>query len=102
VRWFNSRVFGRARPRLRFQVLPLTEAILDLARAGMGLAILSEWIASPHLAKGDLVMRRLTSGPLERPWRIAWRREIGDAAHRLLSAIQATAPKGAQARLPAI
>ncbi|MFP2925259.1 LysR family transcriptional regulator [Pyxidicoccus sp. 3LG] len=94
VQWFMSRVFGRERPRLRFERLPLTEAILDVARAGMGVAALSEWIASPHLGKGDLVARRLASGPLRRPWRIAWRREVGDAALRLVSALENTAPRG--------
>ena len=74
--------------------LPVTEAILDVARAGMGIAALSEWIASPHLGKGDLVARRLASGPLRRPWRVAWRREVGDAALRLVSALESTVPRG--------
>ncbi|MFP2905611.1 LysR family transcriptional regulator [Pyxidicoccus sp. 3LFB2] len=91
--WFMTRVFGRERPRLRFERLPLTEAILDVTRAGMGIAVLSEWIAAPHLGKGDLVARRLASGPLRRPWRMAWRREVGDAALRLLAALESTAPR---------
>ncbi len=92
--WLMASVFGRARPRLHIDRLPLTEAILDVARAGMGVAVLSEWIASPHLGKGDLVAKRLVSGPLRRPWRLAWRREVDDAALRLLSALEATAPRG--------
>ncbi|WP_164018967.1 LysR family transcriptional regulator [Pyxidicoccus trucidator] len=92
--WFMTQVFGRERPRLRFERLPLTEAILDVARAGMGVAVLSEWIASPHLGRGDLVVKRLASGPLRRPWRMAWRREVGDAALRLLAALESTAPRG--------
>ena len=97
AQWFMTRVFGRERPRLRFEQLPLTEAILDVARAGMGVAVLSEWIASPHLGKGDLVAKRLTSGPLRRPWRIAWRREVRDAALRLATALESTAPRGLSA-----
>ncbi|ATB41618.1 LysR family transcriptional regulator [Cystobacter fuscus] len=92
--WFMASVFGRARPRLRFERLPLTEAILDVARAGMGIAVLSEWIAHPHLGKGELVAKRLAAGPLRRPWRLAWRRELNDAALRLLSALEAAAPRG--------
>ena len=88
--WFLSRVFGRARPALDFERLPLTEAIIEVARAGMGIAILSEWIAGPHLGRGDLVARRVTSGPLLRPWRLAWRREVESAARRLLAALTAT------------
>ncbi|PTL81656.1 LysR family transcriptional regulator [Vitiosangium sp. GDMCC 1.1324] len=91
--WFMSSVFGRARPQLHFERLPLTEAILDVTRAGMGIAVLSEWIASPHLDRGDLVAKRLASGPLRRPWRLAWRREVDDAALRLLSALESTAPR---------
>ncbi|QSQ27569.1 LysR family transcriptional regulator [Pyxidicoccus parkwayensis] len=94
TQWFMKRVFGRERPRLRFEQLPLTEAILDVARAGMGVAVLSEWIASPHLGRGDLVAKRLASGPLRRPWRIAWRREVDDAALRLMAALETTAPRG--------
>lgn len=94
AQWFLSRVFGREKPRIRFEQLPLTEAILDVARAGMGVAVLSEWIASPHLGRGDLLAKRFTAGPLRRPWRMAWRREVGDAALRLASALESTAPRG--------
>lgn len=94
VHWFMTRVFGRERPKLRYERLPLTEAILEMARAGMGVAVLSEWIASPHLGTGSLVAKRLDAGPLRRPWRIAWRREVGDAALRLAAALEATAPRG--------
>jgi LysR family transcriptional regulator, regulator for metE and metH len=86
--WFVRRVFGRARPRLRYQKIPLTEAILDTARAEMGIAVLSEWIARPHLDRGDLVAKRLAGGPLLRPWKLVWRREVRDAALRLHAALR--------------
>ncbi|UJR86215.1 Hypothetical protein I5071_82970 [Sandaracinus amylolyticus] len=89
-RWFMRRVFGRGRPKLRFDRLPLTEAIVDVTRAGLGIAVLSEWIARPHLGRGDLVAMRLASGPLRRGWRMAWRPEVGDAAERLHAALKAT------------
>jgi LysR family transcriptional regulator for metE and metH len=90
ARWFTAHVFGQRPPTgLRVQFLPLTEAILDLARAGMGVAVLSDWIATPHLGRGDLVAKRLTGRPLRRPWRIAWRREVADAAGRLRTALAA-------------
>lgn len=95
--WFLSSIFGRARPRLRVDILPLTEAILDLARAGMGIGVLSDWIAEPHLARGDLVKVRLASGPLRRPWRIAWRREVRDVIPRLVAALSTTAPRARSA-----
>ncbi|MBN8467349.1 LysR family transcriptional regulator [Corallococcus exiguus] len=92
--WFMTQVFGRERPRLRVERLPLTEALLDVARAGLGVAVLSEWISTPHLGKGDLVVKRLASGPLRRPWRMAWRKEVGDSARRLLAALESTVPRG--------
>lgn len=91
VRWFLSAVFGRARPKLTFQRLPLTEAILDVTRAGMGVAVMSEWIAAPHLGS-QLHAKRLTSGPLHRPWRLAWRPEVAAAIPRLCAALGHTVP----------
>jgi LysR family transcriptional regulator, regulator for metE and metH len=94
--WFIRSVFGRARPRLRVERLPLTEAILDMARARLGVAVLSEWVARPQLGRGDLVVRRLARGPLLRPWRFAYRRELGDElALRLQQALSAAAPRAA-------
>lgn len=91
-RWFVQRVFGRARPTLRVERVPLTEAMIDLARAGLGIAVLSEWIAAPHLARGGLVRKRVEGRPLQRPWRQAWRPEQHAAAERLLGALQASVP----------
>jgi LysR family transcriptional regulator, regulator for metE and metH len=94
-RWFIQRVFRgsvQAR-RARVERLPLTEAILDFTRAGLGVAVMSAWIAGPHLAGGELVARRLRRGPLMRPWRIAYRRELGPAVQRLTPILQAANPR---------
>ncbi|HYQ18873.1 MAG TPA: LysR substrate-binding domain-containing protein, partial [Polyangiaceae bacterium] len=93
ARWFMRAAFGRQRPKLRFLHLPLTEAIMDAARAGMGVAVLSEWMASGYLEHGDLVVRRLAKGPLKRPWRIAYREELGGVAERLKAALVGVAPR---------
>jgi LysR family transcriptional regulator for metE and metH len=90
--WFMRRVFGRMRPTLEFLRLPLTEAIVDATRAGLGIAVLSEWIAGAYVASGGLVVKRLASEPLRRPWRIAYRREAAEAARQLTTAIQGAAP----------
>jgi LysR family transcriptional regulator for metE and metH len=92
--WFTDPVSARGRETLHYQYLPLTEAILDFARAGMGIGVLSEWMAAAHLRRGDLVAKRLASGRLERPWRIAWRKEVGDAAARLTDVLRGLVPKG--------
>jgi LysR family transcriptional regulator for metE and metH len=93
ARWFVTSVFGRQKPKLKFMHLPLTEAIIDAARAGMGIAVLSEWMASGYLGSGDLVVKRLASGALRRPWRIAYRREAADVAERLVGALASAAPR---------
>ena len=96
LRWFAARVFGQKPKRLpRFERLPLTEPILDMTRAGMGIGVLSEWIAGPHLMNGDLIAKRLKSGPLRRPWRIAYRREVGQAVERLRPILESLAPRAA-------
>src|SRR5205814_4695507 len=86
AQWFYTQVFGRRIPKLQFLRFPLTEAIIDAARAGMGVAIMSEWIASGYLSSGGVVVKRLKSGPLLRPWRIAFRPELAVPARRLAQA----------------
>ncbi|WP_437683546.1 LysR family transcriptional regulator [Sorangium sp. So ce131] len=93
ARWFMTSVFGRRKPRLEFLRFPLTEAVIDAARAGMGIAVLSEWMASGYLGGGDLAVKRLSSGPLRRPWRIACRREAEGAAERLVAALEGAPPR---------
>jgi LysR family transcriptional regulator for metE and metH len=93
ARWFVRAAFGRRRPKLRFLRFPLTEAVIDAARAGMGVAVLSEWMASGYVERGDLVVRRLSTGPLRRPWRIAYRDELTPIAERLRSALVSVVPR---------
>jgi len=110
-RWFLSKVFGRKVPPLQRLQFPLTEAVMDAVRAGMGVAAMSEWIAGPYLGgagqsrdaaagvgrplagPADLVIRRLASGRLIRPWRIAYRRETEPLAQRIASALADCAPR---------
>ncbi len=93
ARWFASRVFGKRRPKLTFVRLPLTEAIIDAARAGMGVAALSEWVTGPYLYDPGLVAKRLRGRPLERPWRIAYRRDVAAAAEHLAAALEGAPPR---------
>jgi LysR family transcriptional regulator for metE and metH len=105
-RWYFGQVFGRDAPRVmpRLDVLrlPLTEAVIDAARAGLGLAIMSEWIAEPYLAAGDLVVKRLHGRALRRQWRMAYRREAALAARKLSALLRARAPQLQQAREHAV
>lgn len=91
LRWFTHEAFGRRIPTLERLRFPLTEAIIDAARAGMGIAVLSEWIAQPYLDP-TLVAKRLRK-PLRRPWRIAFRPEAADRARQLAAALGGLAPR---------
>jgi LysR family transcriptional regulator for metE and metH len=93
--WFLRKVFGAQPPRLRAQRLPVTEALLELARAGSGIGVMSEWIVAPHLRdrSGGLVQKRLAGGPLLRPWRLAYHRALAKQIVPLYEALEALAPR---------
>jgi LysR family transcriptional regulator for metE and metH len=92
--WFLRQVFGARPPRVRAERLPVTEAIVELARAGLGVAVLSEWVAAPYLRapESGLKMLRLAKGPLVRRWRFAYRPELAPAAPLLVDAILGARP----------
>jgi LysR family transcriptional regulator for metE and metH len=57
--WFRARI-GRGQASLRDLVrMPLTEAIVELVRAGSGVAILGSWTVARELELGELVARPL-------------------------------------------
>jgi LysR family transcriptional regulator for metE and metH len=91
--WFHRPLSVRGEPPPQYDVLPLTEAVIDFARAGMGIGVLSEWVAEPHLRRGDVVARRLGTGPIRRPWRLVWRREVSETAQRLWQVLADAAPR---------
>ncbi len=92
--WFMRQLYGRRRPRLRVRRLPITEAMVELARAGFGLAVLSEWIVDRYLQSPDHGLRvlRPTTGPLCREWSFVHRPELGDLAPRLRDMVLASGP----------
>lgn len=92
-RWFAREVFGRSAPRLQHLELPLTEAVIDAARAGLGIAAMSEWVARPYVAAGDLVAKPHGRKRLRRPWRIAYRAEAAQGAQRLAAALAGAPPR---------
>jgi LysR family transcriptional regulator for metE and metH len=58
----------------------------------MGIAVMSEWIAGTHLSN-DLIALRLATGPILRPWRIAYRPAFGEHARVLAQALAGSAPR---------
>ena len=89
-RWFMRTVFGRRRPQLDITLLPMTEAVVDFARAGMGIAVLTEWVMQPYVHRGGYVAKRLRRGPIRRPWRLAWRPELGEVGPQLHRALRSS------------
>ena len=52
---------------VRILRLHLTEAVMEMAKAGMGIAILAEWSARPYLDRGELKGLPLDK-PIHRDW----------------------------------
>ncbi len=60
--------------------VPLTEAILELVKAGFGVAVLARWIVAPRTTSGELLARPLSPTPLTRSWRAVRRRRTENEA----------------------
>jgi LysR family transcriptional regulator for metE and metH len=52
----------------RVEEVQLTEAIVELVKAGLGVAILAPWAVEPHVKARTLVTRPLTARGLSRRW----------------------------------
>jgi LysR family transcriptional regulator for metE and metH len=52
----------------RVEEVQLTEAIVELVRAGFGVSVLARWAVQPLVGSGRLVARPLTSRGLHRRW----------------------------------
>jgi LysR family transcriptional regulator for metE and metH len=51
--------------------IQLTEAIVEMVRAGLGISVLAKWAVRPYLESGDLAAVRLTQRGCRREWRAA-------------------------------
>ena len=67
----------------RIRQLKMTEAIVELARAGQGIAVLASWVWNDLDSKEDLAAVRITRGGWRRTWRAIFSdncpAELGDA-----------------------
>lgn len=68
--------------------VPLTDALVDLVKQGLGLAIVSRWAVAPWLDRGDVVARRFTRRGLPETWSAVYRRDTKLPLARVVSLIE--------------
>jgi LysR family transcriptional regulator for metE and metH len=74
----------------RPSIVPLTEALLDLVAAGLGVALLSRWLLAARVARGEVVARPFTRRGIAEQWSLVTRRERPPAVQRAVEVLQAT------------
>ena len=58
----------------------LTEAIVELVKANLGVSVLARWAVAPHVEAGTLAAIALTPGGFRRRWSAATREDVPEAA----------------------
>jgi LysR family transcriptional regulator, regulator for metE and metH len=65
----------------RVEEVQLTEAITELVKAGLGVAVLAQWAVQPLLDTGALIARPLTARGLHREWRAVMPKDLARTDH---------------------
>ena len=51
--------------------MQLTEGIIELVKAGLGVAVLARWAVQPYLHRGELAGMKITRSGYKRNWYVA-------------------------------
>jgi LysR family transcriptional regulator, regulator for metE and metH len=80
----------------RWSPVELTEALFEMAKAGLGVGIVARWAAGGVIASGALTARRITRAGLKRSWSAATLRRRRPVSHvdDFVRAIRAATRKG--------
>jgi LysR family transcriptional regulator, regulator for metE and metH len=65
----------------RVTQIELTEALIEMVRAGMGVAVLAQWAVAPYVQAGKLTTTRFTESGLHRHWSAALLRQPSVPLH---------------------
>ena len=78
----------------RIEEVTLTEAITELVKAGLGVAVLARWAVQPLVDAGTLVARPLTARGLRREWRAVMPKDLAgiDYVREFIDLLQKHAP----------
>ena len=63
------------------QQVQLSEAIIELVRAGLGIATMARWAVEPHVRAGTLRAAKLTRKGFHRRWGAAMLRDMSNVPH---------------------
>jgi LysR family transcriptional regulator for metE and metH len=80
---FREVLFPAGVAPARVTHIQLTEAIVEMVKAGLGVSVLARWAVAPELERGGLRACTLTSAGKFREWSAAWRVRPDPPAHLL-------------------
>jgi LysR family transcriptional regulator, regulator for metE and metH len=88
----------------RVEEVQLTEAITELVKAGLGVAILARWAVQPLIDAGSIVGCTLPSRRMHRVWSAVMRKDLAraDYANEFIDLLEQHAPTTQRGRPPMI
>jgi LysR family transcriptional regulator, regulator for metE and metH len=89
----------------RVEEVQLTEAITELVKAGLGVAILARWAVQPLIDSGSIVGRTLPARGMHRVWSAVMRKDLAraDYVNEFIDLLEENAPtrrRGAPSPIP--